>query len=180
MREVEIKVRLNNLESLTPKLVNKGIKLSKPIKQHDVVYGEPGAVDNHLNSNWLRIRTQDDKVIYFTLKRSIVGHLDSIEHEVIVDDAVELENLIKALGFELYSDLTKIRRKAKIGNIEICVDEVPNLGNFIEAEKMVSEDSEHEAVVSELWELLSSLGLSKKDEVLEGYDVLERKSRGLL
>ena len=179
MREVEIKVRLENVESLISKLVKKGVELGEPKKQHDVVFGEPGAADNHLNSNWLRVRTENDTKVYFTLKRSVQGHLDSIEHETIDDDASELENIIKALGYELYSDLTKIRRKAKIGDIEICVDEVPRLGSFIEAEKMVEHDSDHDTVVAELWELLESFDISKNDEVLEGYDVMERKLRGL-
>jgi adenylate cyclase class 2 len=178
MREVEIKVKLNDIKKLETKLIEKGVVLGDSIKQHDVVFGEPGAVDNHLNANWLRIRTENDSKVYFTLKRSIEGHLDSIEHEVVVDDSVELENIIKNLGFELYSDLTKIRRKAKIGEIEICVDEVPDLGNFIEAEKIVEYDSNHDEVVLELWRLLESFGLSNIDEVHEGYDVLERRQRG--
>ena len=179
MREVEVKVRVENLDGIIKKLEEKSIKLSKPKKQHDTVYGEPGSEDNHLNSNWLRIRTEDDTEVYFTLKRSIKGHLDSIEHEVLVNDALELEKLIRQLGFELYSDLTKIRRTANVGDIEICLDEVQKLGAFVEAEKMVSEDSKHDDVVKELWDLLIDLGLNKNNEVFVGYDVLERRERGL-
>lgn len=108
-----------------------------------------------------------------------MGHLDSIEHEVVVDDAVELENIIKEMGYRLYSDLTKIRRKAKVGDIEVCVDEVPKLGNFIEAEIMMNHDSDHDTAVENLWDLFTKLGISKKEEVHKGYDVLERESRGL-
>jgi adenylate cyclase class 2 len=179
MREVEIKVRLSNSKKISSILKEKGIKLGEPKKQHDVVYGELGASDNQYGANWLRIRTENDETVYFTLKKSVEGHLDSIEHEVIVDDPIELENIVKSLGFVLYSDLTKLRRKAKINDIEICIDEIPELGIFIEAEKMVDHESNHDEIVSELWKLLSDLGISKDDEVFEGYDVLERKSRGL-
>jgi adenylate cyclase class 2 len=117
--------------------------------------------------------------VYFTLKRSVVGHLDSIEHETIVQDAKELEAIIKLMGYELYSDLTKIRQKAKHGEFEICLDEVPNLGTFIEVEKIMHHDADHDMVVDELWDFLQKLGVSKYDEQHEGYDVLERRQRGL-
>lgn len=179
MREIEVKARVKDLSKLEKVLDGQGITLSKKLTQHDVVYGEPGNKDNEFGANWLRIRTENKKTVYFTLKRSVVGHLDSIEHETIVDNANELEEIIKLLGYELYSDITKIRRKAKIGDIEICVDSVPSLGDFIEAEIMMDHQSDHDKVVEKLWQLLSSLGIDKRDEVHEGYDVLERKQRGL-
>jgi adenylate cyclase class 2 len=179
MREIEIKARVDNLPELEKQIIKSGIKLGKKLKQHDVVYALPGSEDNHLKAVWLRVRTENDAKVYFTLKRSVVGHLDSIEHEVVVDNAVELESIIKEMGYGPYSDLTKIRRKAKVGDIEICVDEVPGLGEFIEAEIMMNHDSDHDTAVDELWGLFRELGLSKKDEVHKGYDVLERESRGL-
>ena len=177
MREIEIKARLHNSDRLEQSLKQAGIKLSEPIKQHDVVFGQPGAKDNALGANWLRIRTENDKKVYFTLKKSVVGHLDSIEHETAVEDAVELQEIILQLGYEPYSDLTKVRRKAKHGQLEICVDEIPKLGTFIEVEKMMGQDAVHDTVIEELWRFLTSLGVSKVDEVHEGYDVMERKQR---
>lgn len=179
MREIEIKCRLHNKQQVLGALENLGVTLSKPKKQHDVVFGQPGAGDTALDANWLRIRTEDDKTVYFTLKRSVVGHLDSIEHETIVTDSAELEEIIKLLGYELYSDLTKVRQKGKYGDIEICVDEVPGLGSFIEAEKLMHKEAEHDEVVGELWKFFKKLGLDKADEVHEGYDVLERRLRGV-
>lgn len=179
MREIEIKVRVNDLDKLLSYISSLGIKLGKKLKQHDVVYALPGSEDNHLEAIWLRVRTENDSKVYFTLKRSVVGHLDSIEHEVIVDNAREIENIIAEMGYELYSDLTKVRRKAKHGEIEICIDEVPELGNFIEAELIMQHDTNHDSAVDRLWKLFGELGLDKKDEVHEGYDVLERRIRGL-
>lgn len=179
MREIEIKVRVDNLDDIKQRLDKLAVTLSKQITQHDVVFCLPGSQDNALDANWLRIRTENDTKIYFTLKRSVVGHLDSIEHETEVGDAVQLEAIIRDLGFEQYSDLTKIRQKGRYGDIEICVDEVPGLGTFIEAELIMEHDSDHDEAVARLWEFFKSLGLDKKDEIHEGYDVLERRLRGL-
>ncbi len=179
MREIEIKAYVRDVPKLLAALKSKNIKLSRPYKQHDVVYGSPGSKDNEYGANWLRIRTEDDSIVTFTLKRSVVGHLDSIEHETVVDNAKELESIVNYLGYELYSDLTKYRQKAQHNGIEICVDRLPGLGDFIEAELLMEDDADHDNVVAELWELLTSLGISKEDEAHLGYDVLERKKRGL-
>ncbi len=130
MREIEIKAKIANKQSLLEAIDRAGVKLSSPIKQHDVVYGQKGVADNAPGSIWLRIRTENDTKIIFTLKQQYTGGLDSIEHETEVADANELTTIINILGFQLYSDLTKTRQKARYNNIEICVDDVEGLGVF--------------------------------------------------
>lgn len=172
MREIEIKARVHNTDKLLVRLKAMKIGLSEPNKQHDVVYSRPGAIDNDPNENWLRVRTENDSKVILTLKRSVTGELDSIEHEVVVDSEAEIVAIIGYLGYELFSDLTKVRRKAHYGEIEICYDEVPGLGNFIEAELLVDENANYEATVQKLWDLLTQLGIEESDEETHGYDVL--------
>lgn len=179
MREIEVKARVADMVTLLEKMKAKGIELGPELEQHDIVYGRPGAKDNELDSVWLRIRIQNKSKIFFTLKKSVRGHLDSIEHETIVEDPAELEKIIQLVGFEKYSDLTKKRRKAKVGDIELCVDNVYGIGNYIEGEMLVADDTDHQVVEDKLWALLQGLGVSKKDEELRGYDVIERAQRGL-
>jgi len=172
MREIEIKSRVASKQDLINSITSTGIRLSDPIKQHDVVYGQKGVADNAPGSIWLRIRTENDSKNIFTLKQQFKGGLDSIEHETEVADADELESIISRLGFSLYSDLTKTRQKAKYNGIEICVDDVEKLGVFIEAEKLAEEDADGQSVVEELWVELSKFSVNRSDEVFEGYDVL--------
>lgn len=177
MREIEIKVRVHDKAQALAALDKLGIKLSEPKKQHDVVYSRPGAIDNDPGENWLRVRTENDSKVIFTLKRSVTGELDSIEHEVVVDSGAEITAIIGYLGYELFSDLTKIRQKAKCGDIEICFDEVPGLGTFMEAEKLCAEDVDNTMVEAELWDLFGKLGLTKADQETSGYDVLMRRQQ---
>lgn len=180
MREIEIKARVRDTQQLLATLQKLHIQLSEPVKQHDVVYGQTDSTGAAFPSgqSWLRIRTENDAKVVFTLKRSVTGELDSIEHEVAVDSANELEAIILNLGYSLYSDLTKIRRKAKIDGLELCYDEVPGLGTFIELEKLSPEDADLDAVLDELWEMARKFGISKADEETSGYDVLLRKKEG--
>lgn len=172
MREIEIKAMVQDKASLLRAIKNAGIQLSAPIKQHDVVYGQAGVADNAPGSIWLRIRTENDAKSIFTLKQQHTGGLDSIEHETEISDAKELAAIIDALGFTLYSDLVKTRQKAHYNDIEICLDEVENLGTFIEAEKLTEEDSDGKSIVEELWSKLEKIGVDRSNEVFDGYDVL--------
>jgi adenylate cyclase, class 2 len=172
MREIEIKVRVHDKQKLVDALEKNGIQLSTPKKQHDVVYAHPGAMDNAPGENWLRIRIENDDKAIFTLKRSVTSELDSIEHETEVADAEELRKIIGYLGYSVFSDLTKTRQKAKVGDIEICVDEVPELGVFIEAERLTDEDADQTAIFEELWQFVERFGVSRSDEETSGYDVL--------
>ncbi len=172
MREIEIKAKVADKQALIDKILQAGIKLSNPIKQHDVVYGQEGVADNAPGSNWLRIRTENDTKTIFTLKQQHDGRLDSIEHETEVSDADELASIIFRLGFNLYSDLTKTRQKAQYNGIELCIDEIEGLGVFIEAEKLVEESADGQPVVAQLWAELEKFGVNRADEVFEGYDVL--------
>lgn len=140
-----------------------------------MVYSRPGAIDNDPNENWLRVRTENDRKVIFTLKRSVTSESDSIEHETVVGSEAEITAIIGYMGYELYSDLTKIRQEAMYGDIEICFDEVPKLGTFIEAEKLSPENADINAVRAQLWELLKKIGASEVDEEFHGYDVLMRQ-----
>lgn len=183
MREIEIKARVADKQALLQLLSDASVQLSAPVTQHDQVFGEPGITGGDSNTAaWLRIRTETkggQTTQIFTLKKSVTNQMDSIEHETTIDNADEMTHIIRHLGYVPYSDITKTRQKAMISGIEICVDEVPSLGVFIEAEKLTDEDADYETVASELWVLLESLGIVRDDYVTDGYDVLMRRHDGL-
>ena len=182
MREIEIKARVADGATIRVALARQGVVLSQPVTQHDVVWGAPGVDGGNDNTSpWLRIRSEkkgEDERHIFTLKRSVTNQLDSIEHETGIDDPEQMVNIIHELGYVLYSDLTKTRQKAQIGDIEICLDTVEGLGDFIEAEKLVADDAEYQPVIDELWALFDEIGVSRDNEVTDGYDVLMNKRLG--
>ena len=177
MREIEIKAKVTNKTALIDAITRAGIVLSSPIKQHDVVYGQKDVADNAPGSIWLRVRIENDTKIFFTLKQQHTGGIDSIEHETEVSSAEEITSIIVALGFTLYSDLTKTRQKAHFNNIEICVDDVEDLGIFIEAEQLTDENADGKAVAEFLWVELEKFGVDRSGEVFQGYDVLLNRKR---
>jgi len=184
MREIEIKARVKDRVSLLATLKTNGVELSEPITQRDRVFGLQGVDggDDTNDASWLRIRIETKNGTtkqIFTLKKSVTNQMDSIEHETEIADGAELEQIIKHLNFLPYSDLTKTRQKAAHGELEICVDTVEGLGDFIEVEKLTSEDADYAQVAEELWQVLESFGVQRHDHVTDGYDVMMRRKMGL-
>jgi adenylate cyclase class 2 len=81
-----------------------------------------------------------------------------------------MAEIVLLMGYYEFNTVSKVRRKCRYKNYEICLDEVEELGNFIEVEKMSDEPSE--VVQEELFTFLESLGISREDRATKGYDIL--------
>ncbi len=168
-KEVEIKVRVTDFEPPIKTLENSGCKITSPVTQDDMVFvnydGEYTIFP--ANANYLRIRKTKDKS-FFTLKRG--SEMDSIEREVEISDPLQMRDALLYMGYHEVVQVKKIRRKTKFKEYEICFDDVEGLGNFVEVEKMTSENSEK--VQNEMIDLLANWGIDTKERVFNGYDTL--------
>lgn len=167
--EIEIKAKVKDLNVLRLKLEEIGCTFSEPIIQDDYIYNQKGIdlKDHRHNTPVLRIREQMGKII-FTVKKNRSDELDCIEKEVEVDDKNILKEIIELLGFQKTVEVHKKRQKGKYHDYEICLDEVQDLGTFIEIKKISEENGEE--VKTELLNFLEKLGIKKEDRVLIGYD----------
>ncbi len=172
MKEVEVKAYLKNKEEVLQKLKELGCVLGESIRQVDTVYTEIlGDVEEYLkNDHFVRIREKSDGRFIFTVKKPLsLKVLTKAEHETEIKNPKEMEQALFLMGYQLSNKVIKNRRTAKHGEFEICIDEVEELGSFIEIEKM-SEDAD--TARRELNEFLSSLGISEKDQIHKGYDIM--------
>lgn len=179
MQEIEVKAHIKNAEAVLGELARMGYKLSEPVEQKDTVYVPKGVkIPVPLGVTVLRVREQVGK-IFLTLKIPQTNQLDCVERELTISDANEMEAIILALGFEKASYTEKSRRKGKVGELEVCVDTVRGLGQFIEVEKLV-EAASGDVVQTELLSFLKSLGVSEEDQVFDGYDILLARKTGAI
>ncbi len=177
MREIEVKARVHNPEAVLAALDAASVTLGQPRTQRDIVYCEPGAQTNVAGHNFLRVRIENDTQATLTLKQTI-KNLDKIEHETAIDNPDKMIAMLELMHYELYNDLTKVRRPAQYVDYEICYDDVTDLGTFIEIEKLCPDDADGEQIHAELWGILSGFGISRDDEVHVGYDILMRENLG--
>ncbi len=172
MYEVEVKTHINNISKLLNQLAQFGITLSAPIEQWDTILckiGQPPLAVHAPGRVVLRLREQADRV-EFNLKQDRSSELDCLEREVSISERQPMLDILALLDFEPVIEVHKVRQKATFQGLEICVDRVQNLGDFIEIEKLTNDDGE--TVQEELWQLLERLGVSRTDRVLKGYDTL--------
>ena len=169
--EIEVKAKINNLDNILLKLKELGCILSSPIIQDDYIYSkrEIDIYKNYDGSPILRVRVQKDKIL-FTLKKNRSNELDCIEKELEISDRGTMEDIFELLDYEKSVEVHKKRIKTNYKDYEICIDEVNDLGSYIEVEKMSEEDGE--TVQGELFDFLQTLGVSKEDRVFQGYDTL--------
>ncbi|MDO8571142.1 MAG: class IV adenylate cyclase [bacterium] len=170
MREVEVKAKVENLSELETKLVALGCTFSEPLHQDDHIYNKKG---DSLGAQYrgmvvLRIRNQNG-VYIVTLKQQQENEKDNIEREVVIDDSAAMNDILAIIGYEETMHVKKVRRSCAYQEMTICLDEVEGLGSFIEVEKL-TEGEGGSIVQEELFLFLETLGVSRNQRVLEGYD----------
>lgn len=173
MREIEIKIKVKDLEEVQRRLEERGCIFSDPISQRDVVYSKGGSTEEWQSSKEgdiiMRIRYLEGRA-EFNLKQQRSSEMDNIEYETEVKDPESMHKILVTLGYAPEVEVKKMRRKGKLGEYEICLDEVEKIGSYIEIEKLTSDDADPEEVKEELFQVLESIGLSRSDEETRGYD----------
>lgn len=176
MKEIEVKARLKDKEKVLSELKKSGCVLGDPVRQIDTVYTRViGGLQEYLtNDHFVRIREKSDGRFIFTVKvpKALKENLVKQEHETEIKNALELEQSLFIMGYKISNKVIKIRYTAKLNDYEICIDEVEDLGSFIEVEKLAEHDSDEAVILKELQAFLFSLGISESDEVKKGYDIL--------
>jgi adenylate cyclase, class 2 len=175
MYEVEVKAALRNRNEVIQNLINLGCEFSEELHQVDYVFFPKGfSFPPPIGTAVLRVRNQNDKY-FFTLKMSQSNRQDSIEREMSIGDGPMMIEILKLMGWQEAPTVDKRRNKTNFKDMEIVLDHVEELGEFIEVEKVVKNENEGERnkIQSELFAFLETLGIKKEDQVIDGkYDIM--------
>lgn len=168
-KEIEIKIRVPEFEAFQNKLKAQGCVFTEPVFQDDMnfINYEGDFMSFPEGANYLRIRQTKDKS-FFTLKRG--EEMETIEREVVISDPNQMRDALLYMGYKEAVRVKKVRTKTNFRGYEICFDEVEELGNFIEVEKITDEDTE--IVRKEMLDFLESFGVDTAERVHNGYDTL--------
>lgn len=169
--EIELRARVKNQEELEKKL-----SALAGIKEKD---GGGRQVDVYLKHEKdaerklvVRIRKnyQEDKAI-LTFKGSPPKDKDDTawhDFDVEINNPDDLERLLTNNGFVYVCIIDKVRQSFAFKDFEINIDNIRDLGLFIEVEKKAGEE-EIENVKNEISALLEQVGIGEKDLVKKGY-----------
>lgn len=173
-KEIEVKVKTTHHPEIQAKLESLGCVFSTPAIQDDAIYVnfDEDFTAFMPETNFLRIRASGGKYI-FTLKQPQKNELDCIEKETEISDPEAMEGALELMGYHLAVRVKKTRTKTKYQDMEICLDSIEGLGDFIEVEKITEGDGEE--VQKELCDFLTSIGVDISERVMHGYDTLVYK-----
>lgn len=179
MLEIEVKVQVQDLSLLQQQFESMGCIFSEPKIQEDHVYIllNREFPSLFLWDNALRIRKMEQWWIathLFTLKQQTGNWLAKIEKETVIANPEQMHDAILLMGYKEVSCVIKRRIISFYKDMEICLDHVEWLGDFIELERQVVE-GDFDQIQEEMIVFLSSMGVDMTHRVYVGYDILIRQ-----
>ena len=171
MREIEVKAHLRDMESFLKQASAKGIVFGPSVIQDDTTYETTMPYDDPA-WNIFRIRQQGGTSILTMKYKASSRSRDNHERETVIEDAEQVADMLARVGYTIGVRIRKTRKTARYQGLEICLDEVDDLGAFVEIEKLASDEADVDAIQKDLWEILLELGVEPNDRVHKGYDTL--------
>lgn len=158
--EIELKVFLKDKDTIIDALTSRGCIWKEKTRQYDKTYCNKRLTDVEPNNKdiFLRIRHEDNNNSILTLKK-ILNDTEVIEFESTVGNPEDISKMIQLIGFQEYVVINKIRMEGKLDEFLICIDEVEELGTFLEIEKVIEDDNKRDKTKKELQRFLLSLGI---------------------
>ncbi len=171
-----MKARLRDIDAFLAAAEARGIVFGEVIDQHDMTYESSLPWDDP-EWNIFRIRQQGGKAILTMKHKASHRSRDNFEYETVVDDGRQMAKILERLHYNESVTMHKRRRIAHYQNLELCLDDIDELGVFVEVERLAADDADADAVQGELWSLLLSLGIHPDDRIHKGYDTLMKDHR---
>jgi adenylate cyclase class 2 len=148
MLEVELKVKVSSLEPVRKHLLEKGAECSGRIHEHDIYYNAPHR-DFAITDEAVRVRYTNDHAVvtYKGAKIKKFGLKAREELNTAVESGEVFETMLSRLGFTKTTEVNKWRENFRYADAAISLDEVDELGPFVEIEIMTADENSPAAVV---------------------------------
>lgn len=156
--EIEIKAYCDSPDSVISRLNELGGCYIGRRDERDVYFNHPSR-DFKNTDEALRLRQTGDKcLITYKGPKLSANTKTRIEHETVIGDYNSARNILAALGFIESGIVEKTRTLYRLGEMEVCLDEVDGVGMFVELE-IIGELAD--GIETRLFDTASRLGLSR-------------------
>ncbi len=169
MIEVEVKARVDDPKLLERSIIEMGATPIGIETQADTYFNASDR-DFGKTDEALRIRVQDG-ISFLTYKGPKLDKISKTRKEVEVKiiDAKNMGQILTSLGFSPVTTVTKKRKNFRIGDFFIALDEVRDLGNFIEIEISLKDAKNFDEKVQSIFKFMEKLGISRESTIRESY-----------
>lgn len=173
--EVEIRAKVNCFDEIKKVLEKIGASFRKSEKQIDKIFGAAKFLDSEHKimegGIVARIREIDGKS---TLEfKEILRGKGGIELNCPIANIEIGEKMLKKLDFEESFVIKKNREIYSYNGFAICLDEVEQLGNFIEIEKEITSEEKIDETRKECLDLLEKIAPGSKIENRKYGDLMQ-------
>lgn len=159
-QEVEVKYLLCNKEQVLENINQMGLKRNIENQiQNDSYYipAHRNFFESEIVSEWLRIReTEINCTLNFKQWLPIGAKEQNYcnEYETVVEDVFALKKIFELLNFKEVVRVYKVRNSWIYDDVEICIDEVSNLGTYIELEMLHKVDKGQISLMQERFDMI--------------------------
>lgn len=184
-QEVEVKYPLYNRDEVINNINQRGLEVKLENETQNDSYYTPSHrnfLEPPVVSEWLRIRKTKGKCsLNFKQWLPIGAEVQNQcnEYETKIDDAYAVKKILELLDFKEIIIVNKTRNSWIYGNVEISIDHVDHLGDFIELESTIKVNDDQITYIHEKFtELLVELGavIGKRDHRGYPYLLLEKSN----
>lgn len=177
MLEVEVKAHVSDFEKIKIKLKELGAQKDNFEHQEDIYFNAPHR-DYAKTDEALRIREiphNEDSEIILTYKGAKLDDKSKTrkEIEVKVENKDNIISILENIGFKAVQMVKKDRVNYLLNGYIITLDEVYNVGNFVEIEKDLREGEEFQEILDKIFEIYSKLGIKDGFERRSYLELLE-------
>jgi adenylate cyclase class 2 len=185
MIEVELKFPVDSLTKVRDQLVERGAKSNATANQSDEYINDPLRDFAKLDFA-LRIRNNDGKY-WLTFKGPNLDETAKIRQEVEMplmdsDAADQIKDVFSGIGFVSVAKVEKRREVMELSwkdeQVTVCLDDVAEVGGFLELELVVADESASLSAKGKLIELAEEMGLT--NPIRTSYLELLLRRRGKL
>ncbi len=160
MFEVEVKFRVDSLSDVRRNLLSIGAKKLCTIEEKDLYFNHP-CKDFAKSDEALRIRVHSDGTIILTYKGPRMGSEGKSREEINVkiSSDEDMERMLERLGFRKFLEIVKEREVYTYENFTINLDQVRDLGSFVEIETLTTDSSLISNIVNAIADFAKKIGL---------------------
>lgn len=178
MIEIEVKVKAD-LKVVEKRLTEEGANFVNEERHIDTYYNAPHR-DFAETDEALRLRSVGRKNM-LTYKGPRLDTASKSRKEITLAVSREpIEELLSSLGFSKFGQVIKLRRNYELRDLSVSLDDVENLGTFIEVEALADE-TDFKFHEKRVIELLEKVGFSQGEIIRDSYLELiygKRDSKG--
>ena len=159
--EKEMKFRVKNFAEIEEKLLGLGFALQKETVQEDLYFSPPHRKFAGTRKHYLRLRKRGNRPSLFAY-HEVLNDLETEETETKIGNTEKFIAILEKLNFVLDCVVKKKRKVYRNDLFEVALDEVDNLGLFVELEYLGEPNTDSSPLFRKL---VGKLGLKKKNQI---------------